>query len=114
MPEGPVSRARSILKWRLSETPRLDHQDRGSVRPGDYSSGTARSLVNSGEGDLESGLMLDSSLDSNALPAEPLDPEPVETIQAPHPRSWIAAGALPRPRTQAVSTAAKYSNDCTV
>jgi hypothetical protein len=99
-----------LLKWQLSETPRLDHQDRGSVRPGDYSSETAGSLVNSGEGDLESGLILDS----NALHAEPLDPEPVETIQAPHPRSWIAAGALPRPRTQAVSTAAKYSNDCTV
>ena len=28
MPEGPVSRGAQLLKWRLSETPRLDHQDR--------------------------------------------------------------------------------------
>ena len=55
-----------MLKWRLSERPRLDLQDCRPVRPGHCSLGTARSLVSGGEGDLESELMLESGLDSNA------------------------------------------------
>ena len=52
--------------------------------------------------------MLKRSPDSKALHAKPLDPEPVETIQAPHPRSGTAADAPP---TQAYEAGGQYSSE---